>query len=404
MLSPERDRDSPRRSEREPPATDQASAFPANRHGIEPRPATASRRRVLTAVSGAAMLSLITLRRIATQTSAAVQTSDQQIAGWIEHMTLAEKVAHLFTVPVEGTALTPAETAWLTAAKPGGVILVEQNIGFAPELRALIDEIHATNPLLPPLISVDQEGGLVTRLTSDPVPGPLEMALLPEAEVRDLARIRGEFLADFGFAINYAPVADVAYSPDSFMAGRSLGSDPASVAARVAAIVEGTNQTPVRATAKHFPGHGRTTVDSHLALPEVQIEFDGWWETDALPFRAAVEAGVPLIMLGHLSFPAWDDLPTSLSPVVVEVLRQDLGFTGVIVSDDLGMDALSAYDPTTVVDLAVAAGLDCLLYVTPAVPIADLIAHLVTRVEAGTVSETRIDDSVRRLLALRLQA
>lgn len=333
---------------------------------------------------------------------AAQAGDDAQIESWRERLTPAAKAAQLFTVAVTGTALTPDETAWLSELQPGGVILVEGNIGTAPELRALIESIQTTNPELPPLISVDQEGGLVTRLSSDPVPGPLELALLPNDEVRELARIRGEFLADFGFAINYAPVADVAYAPDSFMAERALGADPATVAAKVAAIVEGTNQTPVRATAKHFPGHGRTTVDSHLVLPEVNIELDEWWETDALPFRSAVAAGVPLVMLGHLGYPAWDDLPTSLSPVVVGRLRDDLGFAGVVISDDLGMDALSALDPFDVVDLAIAAGLDCLLYVTPKVAVTDLIAHLADQVEAGKVPISRIDDSLRRLLSLRV--
>ena len=357
-----------------------------------------TRRQVIAAGTG--MLggaAIVRTRPAAAQVSGEAATNE-----WLERLSAAEKVAQLFTATVAGTALTAAETAWLTEQKPGGVILVESNIGFAPELRALIEAIHATNPDLPQLISVDQEGGLVTRLFSDPVPGPLELAQLPDDEVRELARVRGEFLADFGFAINYAPVADVAYSPDSFMAERALGADPAAVAAKVAAIVEGTNQTPVRATAKHFPGHGRTTVDSHLALPVVDIGFDEWWQTDALPFRAAVDAGVPLVMLGHLSYPAWDTLPTSLSPVVVDVLRDDLGFDGVIISDDLGMDALDAIDPFTVVDLAIAAGLDCLLYVTPAVPAVDLIAHLIDQVETGAVPLARIEASLRRLLRLRL--
>ncbi|MBA2518505.1 MAG: beta-hexosaminidase [Chloroflexia bacterium] len=329
-------------------------------------------------------------------------TAEARVESWIERLSPAEKVAQLFTVTVAGTALTSEETAWLTEWKLGGVILVESNIGFAPELRALIAAIAATNPDLPPLISVDQEGGPVTRLYSDPVPGPAELARLPIDEVRELARVRGEFLADFGFAINYAPVADVAYEPESFMAGRALGADPATVAAKVAAIVEGTNLTPVRATAKHFPGHGRTAVDSHLALPEVDISFAEWWETDALPFRAAVEASVPLVMLGHLLYPAWDTVPSSLSGVVVEVLRDDFQFDGVIVSDDLGMDALGQIHPFAVVDQAITAGLDCLLYVTPRLPIADLIGYLIGLVETGLVPIARIDASLRRLLRLRV--
>lgn len=356
----------------------------------------ATRRRMIATGAGIAAAAAVS-RRCGT-----AQPDENQIDTWLDRLSPAAKVAQLLTVAVAGTALTPDETVWLTEQQPGGVILVEGNIGTAPELRTLIESIQATNPDLPPLISVDQEGGLVTRLFSDPVPGPLELALLPDEEVRALAQVRGEFLADFGFAINYAPVADVAYSPDSFMAERALGADPATVAAKVVAIVEGTNQTAVHATAKHFPGHGRTTVDSHLALPDVDIGFDEWWETDALPFRAAVDAEVPLMMLGHLSYPAWDDLPTSMSPVVVERLRDDLGFAGVVISDDLGMAALGEFDPFDVVDLAVAAGLDCLLYVTPKVPVADLIGYLVGQVETGAVPAERIDASLRRLLRLRV--
>lgn len=329
---------------------------------------------------------------------------DDSIEAWIERLTPAEKVAQLFTVPVAGTTLTADEIAWLDEWKPGGVILVGSNIGVASELRALIAGIRATNPELPPLIAVDQEGGPVTRLWSDPVPGPAELALLPDDQVRELARVRGEFLANFGFAINYAPVADVAYTPASFMAGRALGSDPLAVAAKVAAIVEGTNLTPVRATAKHFPGHGRTPVDSHFALPEVELSFAEWWETDALPFRAAVGAGVPLVMLGHLLYSAWDEAPTSLSRFVVNVLRDELGFSGVIVSDDLGMDALGQIHPFAVVDQAIDAGVDCLLYVTPRMPLADLIGYLIGLVDTNAVSLDRIDASLRRLLRLRVSA
>jgi beta-N-acetylhexosaminidase len=186
------------------------------------------------------------------------------------------------------------------------------------------------------------------------------------------------------------------------MVYRSFGSDPAAVAAKVAAVVAGSRRTRLLSAAKHFPGHGRTPLDSHLALPEVELSFNDWLKTDALPFRAAVEAGVPLVMLGHLRFRHWDDAPTSLSKPTVDVLRDVLGFGGVVVTDDLGMAALAGLDPFAVVDQAIAAGVDLLLYATPTAPPEELIAHLRRRVEAGEVPLARLDESVRRVLRLKV--
>ncbi len=312
-------------------------------------------------------------------------------------LTLAEKAAALFITPVGGTVLTAEETAWLEQWRPSGVILVGANIGTPDETRALIAAIHATNPARPPLVAVDQEGGPVIRLAGDPAPGAAVMGTLPDDEVERLSAARVAFLQNYGIDVNFAPVADIAWTPDSAIAGRAFGSDPATVAAKVAAFERGAAGSVVATTAKHFPGHGRALVDSHEALPTIDLTTDEWLQTDGLPFQAAVRAGVPLVMMGHLRYNQWDDLPASLSPVATRMLRETLGFAGGIVTDDLGMGALSAYDPYDVVDLALMAGIDQVLYVTPAVPVENLIQHVVQAVEAGRLPESRLDASIARI-------
>jgi beta-N-acetylhexosaminidase len=319
----------------------------------------------------------------------------------IPAMTDQELAARLFVVPIEGVALTADEDAWLRALKPGGVILTFQNFGAPADVRALVAAIHATNPDWPPLVAVDQEGGLVSRIADDPAPDAPTLGILPAAEISRLALLRAEALAGYGFDVNFAPLADVSYAPDSAMAGRTFGSDPALVAAAVTAYFDGVAGTGVLHCAKHFPGHGRVTVDSHVALPVLDVDPGLWWATDALPFRAAVAAGAPMIMLGHLLMPAWDDVPASVSGEAVRVLREDLGFAGGVVSDDLGMGALAGWSPLEVVDLAIAAGVDLLLYVVLTAPLADLIGHVVARIDANADARARVVSSVERLLRLR---
>ena len=224
------------------------------------------------------------------------------------------------------------------------------------------------------------------------------------AEISSFARQRAELLETYGFDLNYAPVADVAFTPDSFMAGRTFGDDPGLVADRVVAYLDGVKDTPVLHCVKHFPGHGRVTVDSHEALPVLDVDPATWASAEALPFAAAIADGVPMVMLGHLAVPMWDDLPASLSPEAVAVLREDLGFEGVIVTDDLYMGALQEWQPLEIVDMAIAAGVDLLLYVDlPDAPEA-LVDHVVSRVEQGDISEERITESARRMITMQLGA
>jgi beta-N-acetylhexosaminidase len=316
-------------------------------------------------------------------------------------MTARDLAARMFMLPVSGTSLAAEDEARLRDLKPGGVILVQANFGTPDEVRSLVAAIHATNPQLPPLVALDQEGGLVSRIVDDPAPSAADMGLLPPAEIAEDAHHRADTLAAYGFDVNFAPVADVAFSPDSIMSGRSFGSDPEVVAACVRAYVEGVAGSGVLHCVKHFPGHGRVSVDSHEALPTLDVDAQTWWEMDALPFRVAVEAGVPMVMLGHLVLPAWGDLPASLSPAAVNVLRDELGFTGIIVTDDLGMGALSAWDSTEIIDLAISAGSDLLLFVVTAAPPEEMVDHLTQSVEADGASAERVQASVTRLLAMQ---
>jgi beta-N-acetylhexosaminidase len=317
-------------------------------------------------------------------------------------MTLRQRVARMFIFPVSGPTLTMDETAWLSDLQPGGVILVERNFGIPTEVHALTSAIHATASALPPLVSLDQEGGIVTRLWDDPAPDAPTLATLSLEEISAFAQQRAELLASYGFDLNFAPVADVAFAPDSFMAGRTFGDNPERVAECVVAYLNGVNGTHVLHCVKHFPGHGRVSVDSHQALPELDVDPDTWASADELPFAAAIADGAPMVMLGHLAVPMWDDLPASLSPIAVEVLRENLGFDGVIVTDDLFMGALNAWQPLEIIDMAIAAGDDLLLYVDlPDTPDA-LVDHVVGRVAQGAISEERILESARRIITMQL--
>jgi beta-N-acetylhexosaminidase len=330
-----------------------------------------------------------------------MRAQEIDVAALVAAMTPRERAARMFMFPISGTALSAEDDAWLRALKPAGVILVAGNFGTPEEVQALVAAIHATNPEVPPLVALDQEGGIVSRIGDDPAPDAPTMGQLSAAEISALARARAEKLAAYGFDVNFAPVADVAFSPESFMTGRSFGDDAEAVSQDVAAYLSGVKGTGVLHGVKHFPGHGRVAVDSHEALPVLDVDAATWWEEDALPFRAAIETGVPMVMLGHLVVPGWDELPASLSPEAVRVLRENLGFTGVVVSDDLGMGALATWTPFQIVDLAVAAGNDLLLFVIPTVEPPALVDHLAAQVENGEIPPERVIASVERLLSMQ---
>lgn len=323
----------------------------------------------------------------------------------LARMTLQQKVASLFVLHQPGTD-GAALGAYTSTHGLGGMILMGDNIPPTPE--ALVSQtaaMSAGDPDLRPLIAIDEEGGDVTRLPWDALPGADTLRGQEPAAATAAFRQRAALLKQGGVNVNFGIVADVTADPASFIADRVLGGDPASAAQRVAAAVAG-ERGAVGSTLKHFPGHGETDADSHLTVPTTPLGHDEWAARDAGPFRAGVEAGAELVMFGHLVYSGVDAAPASLSPAWHRILRQELGFRGVTITDDLRMledTGLPEYqNPGENAVRAIAAGNDIVLDVLPAgADPATLIDPVVAAVQQGRIPAAQVDESALRVLQLR---
>ena len=256
----------------------------------------------------------------------------------------------------------------IRAGRVGGVTLFARNVGTPGETRRLIDELHALAPEGAPLcVAVDQEGGRVQRLRAPWTEFPPARAMAAHGDVaatRALAVAIGTELRDVGFDLDFAPCCDVDSNPDNPVIGdRSFARDAEAVAAHAAAFIEGLQSTGVAACAKHFPGHGDTFVDSHLALPRVSTPLERLRAVEWPPFTAARDAGVASMMTAHVVVESLDaERPATLSPTALGVLREELGWQGLVFTDDLEMKAVADhYSPAQIVDLALTAGVDAML-------------------------------------------
>ncbi|TVL91695.1 glycoside hydrolase family 3 protein [Streptomyces sp. SAJ15] len=389
------------------------------------------RRTLLTATAATAAACATGAAGAAERAGAAVgarRPDRARLRALISRMTLEEKVGQLFVMRVYGhsaTAPDPVdaeanrkETGVANAAElveayhVGGIIYFAwaHNTREPHQIADLSNGIQraglAQPTPLPLLISTDQEHGIVARVGAPATLFPGAMALGAGGsteDVRTAARVAGAELAAMGIRQDYAPVADVNVNPANPVIGvRSFGADPQAVARLVAAQVRGYQRGGVAATAKHFPGHGDTTVDSHVGLPLITHSRAEWERLDAPPFRAAIAAGIDAIMTAHLLFPALDpvDDPATLSRrILTGVLRGELGFDGVVVTDSLGMAGVrEKYGDARVPVLALKAGADQLLN-PPDLPTAWRGVHQAVR--DGELSEARLDASILRILELK---
>jgi beta-N-acetylhexosaminidase len=268
----------------------------------------------------------------------------------------------------DGTSLPADLAALVGAGRVGGVVLFARNVASPAQLRSLVAELHDRAPDGAPLcVSIDQEGGRVQRLRAPWTEWP-PMRRLGErgspADTEAVARALGRELADLRVDLDFAPVVDVDTNPANPVIGdRSFSRDPGEVARHAVAFTAGLQGEGVAACAKHFPGHGDTAVDSHLALPRVEHDRERLERVELVPFRAVAAAGVASMMTSHVCLSRVDpDLPATFSPRVLSLLRDEIGYRGLVFSDDLEMRAVAdRFAPGEMARAALAAGVDALL-------------------------------------------
>ena len=357
---------------------------------------------------------------------------DPRIKHLLKTMTLEEKVGQLFVTYAYGQTsdtTNPADVAsnqkdlgvsngkeLIEKYHLGGVIYFawSNNVANPPQIAGLSNGLQRvatkSGARVPLLIATDQEHGVVTRVGPPATQLPGNMALgagRSETNTYDAANISGKELRAIGINQNFAPDADVNVNAQNPVIGvRSFGSDPSLVSSLVSASVAGYQDASVSATAKHFPGHGDTATDSHYGVPIINHTRAEWNSIDAPPFRAAIKRGIDSIMTAHIVVPSLDPsgMPATLSkPIITDVLRDELGYDGVVITDALTMQGVrDGFGDDRIPVLALKAGVDQLLM--PAPGKLDIAYNAVLgAVRSGELTEKRIDQSVTRVLKLKMK-
>jgi beta-N-acetylhexosaminidase len=331
----------------------------------------------------------------------------------IHEMSLQEKIGQMILCGFEGTEPSASLETLIAEQRIGGVIYFARNVQNTKQIAELsgrLQEIAELNDTLPLWISIDQEGGMVARITEGVALMPGSMALAagdagPEGAY-EASFISGKELRSLGINLNFAPDLDVNNNPDNPVIGvRSFGESPEKVAQYGREAIRGFQDANVVATAKHFPGHGDTNTDSHLDLPTITHDEARIRAVELVPFVEAIEGGVDAIMSSHIYFPALESkkLPVTLSKTVLTgLLREELGYDGVIMTDCMEMHAISEhYGTVAAAVMAVEAGADLVLISHRQDLQVGAIAAIEHAVREGRIAEAHIDASVRRLLALK---
>jgi len=335
--------------------------------------------------------------------------------------TLEQMAGQMIVVGFQGddadVAAVKALREEIAASRIGGVMFLKTNVKNLDAVTAMNAAFRAASPDLPPFITVDQEGGAVERLTRDvgfkeiPTAARIAATNTPE-QAQAIYGTMAQSIADLGFSVNFGPVADVNVNPDNQVIakfGRAYSADPAVVASYDEAFIAAHHAAGVLTALKHFPGHGSSTADSHEGFVDIT---DTWTDSELDPYRTMIADGVvDMVMVGHLYHAGYADkgsqTPASLSRQwITGVLRETMGFDGVVISDDLEMGAIrDHYDLHDTVTLAVRAGMDVLLFSNTAKYRAGLGQEIldILVAEAGADPEfaARIEQSYDRIVALK---
>lgn len=334
---------------------------------------------------------------------AMAQKSDP-VERMIRKMSLRDKVGQLFVINYGHYTPTGQIEQMIKKDRIGGLIIMECDmVDYANQMNA-----YQKMSRIPLAISIDGEWGASMRFdTLTQFPRNMQLgALSNEAMVYKVGRAMADQFRRVGVHINYAPTVDVNNNPKNPVIGqRSFGDDRVKVAKYGAALIRGMQDGGVWTSAKHFPGHGDTDVDSHKALPTLPFDRERLDSIELYPFREAIEQGVWMVMVGHLNVPALDPtgMPSSISyPIITKLLKEELGFKGIVVTDALGMKGVSTYMPAEMVPVAsFKAGSDLLLM--PAKDWHRSIQNVIKAVKSGEISRERLDESVRKVLRMKQQ-
>ena len=327
-------------------------------------------------------------------------------------MTIEEKVGQLLMMDfrknaddTDMTVLSEDAAQQIADYHLGGVILFAENLDTMEQSQMLVNQMQEAADI-ELWIGIDEEGGMVSRLDKSQIP---HISIPNAAQMQgDIAQAKqagadiGTVLSKIGVNVNFAPVADVYTNPENTVIGeRAYGTDANTVADMATAFMQGLEAQGVKAVAKHFPGHGDTATDSHDGIAISNHDLTRLQEVEFVPFSRLVQEGIDFVMVGHITMPqvTEDGLPASLSPQAIALLRENIGFDGIVITDAMNMGAIVSYYPDGQAAVqAIQAGVDIVL-----MP-ADLEAAYLALLDAvgkGEISQTRLDESVRRILGVK---
>lgn len=331
--------------------------------------------------------------------------------------TLEQMAGQMILVGFSGDSSSDASVVAVTEqvarSEIGGVMYLRTNVASRDAVQAMNRAFLAASPSLPPFISLDQEGGSVERLTRSvgfaEIPSAAAIASTRSvSEARILFNAQAQAIAEWGFNVNFAPVTDLSTNPANQVIakfGRAFSDGPNTVTAYAEQVIAAHHQSGVLTALKHFPGHGSSAGDTHEGYVDIT---DSWNDSELAPYRALItQSYADFVMIGHLVHQGYSPLPASLAPEwITGVLRDELGFEGVVISDDLEMGAIREhYGLRETVRRAVMAGMDVLLFSNTARPRATLSGELrtilVEEANADPAFRARIEESYRRIVALK---
>ncbi len=326
----------------------------------------------------------------------------------IDKMTIDEKIGQMILAGFNGTETNQYTNTLINDFKVGGVILFKRNIESSQQLKKLTTDINKSNNNIPLFISVDEEGGRVSRLPEDVLKFP-KASVVGQTNDEKYAYENGEklgnILSEHGINMDHAPVIDIYSNPKNTVIGdRSFGTDENIVSKMGIATMKGLEDANVIPTVKHFPGHGDTEIDSHFGLPIVNKSLEELKNFEFIPFKKAIEENCDVIMVSHIILDKIDNSnPSSLSKkIITDILRNDLGFNKIVMTDDMNMGAITNNMSVEKASIeSIKAGSDIILIGNGVETVKSVIEEIKLAVDNNEISEERINESVYRILKLK---